>query len=144
MGVLILKQGIWHFCTLVLKAEENFMKKLSALLQFFRGKRQLLKALLTWTFIPSLLRSESRKKIHTEVVIDVPKGARGRIVLFYREKLGRGQQEPILSSKAVPEDLNMKFRLKFNHGFTNRSCLHCAILNLQVKRYTIFPSNRLQ
>ena len=22
----------------------------------------------------------------------------------------------------------MKFRLKFNHAFTNRDCLHCAIL----------------
>ena len=22
----------------------------------------------------------------------------------------------------------MKFRSKFNHGFTNRECLHCAIL----------------
>ena len=28
-----------------------------------------------------------------------------------------------LSSKAVPEDLNMKCRSKLNHG-----CLHCAIL----------------
>ena len=31
-------------------------------------------------------------------------------------------------TKAVPVDLNMKFISKFNHGFTNRGCLHCAIL----------------
>ena len=37
-------------------------------------------------------------------------------------------REPIISSKAVPEDLNVKFKSKFNHGFTNRGCLRCAIL----------------
>ena len=34
----------------------------------------------------------------------------------------------------------MKFRSKFNHGFTNRDCLHCAILSLQGKRYAILLS----
>ena len=34
----------------------------------------------------------------------------------------------IISSKAVPEDLNVNFRSNFNHGFTNRGCLRCAIL----------------
>ena len=28
----------------------------------------------------------------------------------------------------MPKDSKMKFRSKFNHGFTNRGCLHCAIL----------------
>ena len=28
----------------------------------------------------------------------------------------------------MPKDLKMKFRSKFNHDFTNRGCLHCAIL----------------
>ena len=32
------------------------------------------------------------------------------------------------SSEIVPEDLNLKFRSKFNPGFTNHGCLHCAIL----------------
>ena len=42
--------------------------------------------------------------------------------------------EPIVSSKAVPKDLKMKFRSKFNHGFTNRGCLHCVILKTQKAR----------
>ena len=37
--------------------------------------------------------------------------------------LGRGLQETIVSGKAVPEVLNMKYRLEFKHGFTNRGCL---------------------
>ena len=49
-------------------------------------------------------------------------------VRFLCERLGGGQQEPTVSSKAVPKDLKMKFRSKFNHGFTNRGCLQCAIL----------------
>ena len=42
----------------------------------------------------------------------------------------RGQQETIVSSKAVTENLNLKFRLKFNQGFTNHDCLHCAVLKV--------------
>ena len=37
--------------------------------------------------------------------------------------LGRDLQETIVSGKAVPEVLNMKYRLEFKHGFTNRGCL---------------------
>ena len=37
-------------------------------------------------------------------------------------------QKTIVSSKAVPKNLNMKYRSEFKHGFTNHSCLHCAIL----------------
>ena len=29
---------------------------------------------------------------------------------------------------AVPKVLNTKYRSEFKHGFTNRGCLHCAIL----------------
>ena len=32
------------------------------------------------------------------------------------------------SRENVPEDLNLKFRSKFNPGFTSHGCLHCAIL----------------
>ena len=32
------------------------------------------------------------------------------------------------SVKTVPEDLNLKFRSKFNHSFTNHGCLHYAAL----------------
>ena len=48
----------------------------------------------------------------------------------------------------------MKYRSKFKHDFTNRGCLHCAILKAlhafkekkspQGKRYAIFPSGYLK
>ena len=37
-------------------------------------------------------------------------------------------------SKAVPENLSMKFKEKFSHGFTNRGCLHSAILKVYKTR----------
>ena len=40
----------------------------------------------------------------------------------------RDLQEIIVSSKAVTEVLDMKYRSEFKHGFTNRGCLQCAIL----------------
>ena len=39
-----------------------------------------------------------------------------------------------VSSNIVPEDLNIKFRSKFNHGFTNRGCLQCGILKAHKAR----------
>ena len=42
--------------------------------------------------------------------------------------LGRGLWDFVVSSKAVPEVLDMKYRSEFTHGFTNCGCLHCAIL----------------
>ena len=51
-----------------------------------------------------------------------------RFFLFSWERLGRGLLETIVSSKDVPEVLDMKYKSKFKHGFTNRGCLHCAIL----------------
>ena len=48
---------------------------------------------------------------------------------FSWEKLGRGLLETyIVSSKAVPKDSKMKFRSKFNNGFTYRGYWHCATL----------------
>ena len=38
------------------------------------------------------------------------------------------QEETMVSSKTVPEDLNLKLILKFNPDFTNHGCLQCAIL----------------
>ena len=52
----------------------------------------------------------------------------GRFSLFSCERLGSALQETIVSSKAAPEVLDMKYRSKFKHCFTNRSYLHCAIL----------------
>ena len=34
----------------------------------------------------------------------------------------------MVSSKTLPENLNLIFRLKFSLSFTNHGCLHCAIL----------------
>ena len=50
------------------------------------------------------------------------------LFLFSWERLGKGFWETIISSKAMPEILNMKYKSEFKHGFTNRCCLHCAIL----------------
>ena len=36
----------------------------------------------------------------------------------------------MVSSKAVPENLNLKLRSKFNHGFTNHGCMRCAFLEV--------------
>ena len=35
-----------------------------------------------------------------------------------------------VSSKTVPENLNIKFRSKFNYAFTNQGYFHCAILKV--------------
>ena len=36
----------------------------------------------------------------------------------------------MVSNKAVPENLNLKFKSIYNYGFTNHGCLHCAILKV--------------
>ena len=54
--------------------------------------------------------------------------ALGEGFLVFPGGLGGGLQKTIVSNKAVPEVLNVKFRRKFKNGFTNRGCLHCAIL----------------
>ena len=38
----------------------------------------------------------------------------------------------------------MKFRSKFNHGFTNRDCLHCGILEASKARYMQFFLENVQ
>ena len=44
----------------------------------------------------------------------------------------------MVSSKAVPENLNLKLRSEFNHGFTSNGCLHCDI----VKTFYSFKEKR--
>ena len=82
--------------------------------------------------------------MHNKAAVDMSRGTGGRAFLFSLDRLGGGQQETILSSKVVPEDLNVKFRSKCNNGFTNRGCLHCVNLRLQGKRYAIFRSKYLK
>ena len=103
------------------------MQSLSASLLIFGDKKQLLKSLLTSTFVPPLLSiNKIEEKVHTKAVADVSRGAGGKVFLFSLERQRGAQQKPIVSSNAVLEDLNIKFRSKFNHGFTNRGCLHKA------------------
>ena len=56
------------------------------------------------------------------------RGAGKKVFLFSWRKYEVGQQEPAVSSKAVAEDLNIRFRSNFYHGFTNHGFQHCAIL----------------
>ena len=42
----------------------------------------------------------------------------------------------MVSSKAVLVDLNLKYRSKFNHGFTNHRCLHKLYKILREKEPT--------
>ena len=79
-----------------------------------------LKSSLDLHFHPFIIKFRIEKKIHTKAVVDVSRGAGGRVFLFSWEIL--------------------RERNLFSHGFTNRGCLHCAILSLQDKRYAIFPS----
>ena len=65
------------------------------------------------------------------------RGAWGRIFLFSWEKLRGAFQETIISSKTVPEVLNMKYRSESKNGFINRDCLHCAALRTTVLRKKI-------
>ena len=52
-------------------------------------------------------------------VVDVPRSAEGRVFLFSCERLRRGLWETIVSNKAVPEVLDMKYKSEFEHDFPN-------------------------
>ena len=75
----------------------------------FGIKKQLLKYLLTCTFIHSLLNSFNFPSYSS------------KFRKIYTLRLLRGLQEMIVSSKPVPKVLNKKYNLKFKHAFTNRS-----------------------
>ena len=78
-------------------------------------------------FYPSIIEFRIEEKIHTKAVVNVSRGAGERVFLFSWERLRGCHSASVVSSKAVPEDLNMKFRSKFNHRFTNHGCLYWAI-----------------
>ena len=90
----------------------------------FGDEKIAFKSTLDLYFYPSF-EFRIEEKVYTRAV---PRDAVGRVFLFSLERLEGGQQEPIVSSKAVPEDLNMKFRSKFNYCFINRGYFHYAIL----------------
>ena len=78
--------------------------------------------------------------MHTKTVIDLSRDAVGFSCILGRDWKGVNRNL-IVSSKVATEDLNMKFRSKFNNGFINRNCLHCAILKACKGRdMQIFPS----
>ena len=92
-----------HFCTLVLKVEENFMPRLPTFLLFLWSQKIGLKALLTCAFIPSLLTLESSKKYTVRLFLTSRVGGE-RLFLFSWDTLEGVYKEPIVSSEAVPED----------------------------------------
>ena len=61
-------------------------------------------------------------------IADVSSSAGEKGFSVFLGKLGRALQETVVSSKAVPELSDVKYRSEFKHGFTNRGCLHCATL----------------
>ena len=86
MEAVNLKQGIQvalQICIeeTCIEVEETFMQRLSAIFFFFGDKKQLLRTLLTCTFILflieffrfDLLQFRIEGKIHTEAVADVSK-----------------------------------------------------------------------
>ena len=86
-GGVDFKMGYRYFCTLVLKVEENFMQSLCTLLYFFGGKKIAFKSSLDLYFHPSIIEFRIEGKIHTEAVVDVPRGIGGRVFLG---ETGRG------------------------------------------------------
>ena len=69
-----------------------------------------------------------KEEIHVKAIVDVSGGTWGRVFLFYWEIPRKSSDEIIVSSKAVPEVLNLKYRSEFKHCFANRGCFRCTIL----------------
>ena len=100
----------------------------------FCDKRIAYKDLWTCPFTPWSLNSFDLSSYSSEL----RKRHTLRLFLMYLEALGKGvswgrlgrvsRKLSFLVGKAVTEDLNLKLRSKFNQGFTNYDCLHCAIL----------------
>ena len=65
--------------------------------------------------------------MHSKAVVDV---SRGSGVKFSWGRLVGVYWETHVSSIAVPEDVNLKFRSTLNQIFTNHGCLHCVVLNV--------------
>ena len=124
MGTLILKQGI----QVPLHAWRWRLKKIHAAPVCCLSVFLVAKKLLDLYFHPSITEFRIEGKMHAKAVTDVTRGDEGRFFLFSWERIEGGQQEPIVSTKARLEDLNMKFRSKFNHDFTTRGCLFCTVL----------------
>ena len=134
MGALILKQGMYVPLNTFTEVRRKFHAEPICFLVFFFGDKKIaFKSSLDLHFHPSISEFRFEEKIHTKAVVDMSRGAGGSVFLFSWKRLGGGQQEPIVSSKTVLEDLNMKFRSKFSHG-----CQHCAIQSLQGNRYKMF------
>ena len=126
-------RGCRHLCTLVLVVQENFF-----FLTAFWWK--VFKSSLDPYFHSSIIEFRIEKKMHTKTVIDLSRDTVGFSCFLGRDWKGVNRNL-IVCSKVATGDLNMKFRSKFNHGFINRNCLHCAILKACKGRdMQIFPS----
>ena len=76
MGTLFCHRGYRHLCTLVLEVERNVMQSLSAFLLIFGDKKPL-------DFYPTIIEFRIEEKIHTKAVVDVSRGAGGKVFLFF-------------------------------------------------------------
>ena len=75
---------------LVLKVEENLMQSLSPLLLFFDDKKIAFKSSVDLYFHPFIIEFRIEEKLHTKAVVDVSRGARGRVSRFPLERLRVG------------------------------------------------------
>ena len=91
------------------------------LLFFFDDKKLAFKSSLDLYFHPSIIEFSMAEKIPLRLLLMCLEMLEEG---FSCERLGRELVEPIVSSKAVPKDLKIKSRSKFNHGFTNCGSLH--------------------
>ena len=79
-------------------------------------------------FIIEFFSSKLKKRYRLRLLLMCLEALGEGFALFSWEILQRGLQETVVSSKAVPKVWNMTYISEFKHGFTNRGCLHCAIL----------------
>ena len=66
------------------------MQSLSTLLLFFGEKKISFKSSLDLYFHPSIIEFRIEEKLHTKAVVDMSRGAGGKVFLFSWERLGGG------------------------------------------------------
>ena len=76
--------------------------------------------------LSSVTEFKIEEKIHTRLLLCLMALEEG--FSCFPERLGGVKYKSLVSSKAVPGEYDLKFRSKFNHGYINHGCLHCAIL----------------
>lgn len=123
-------RGCKYLCRLLLVVEENLMKSLFAFCWQRNGFQKLswstLHTLITEFFWFAELQFKIARKIHIKASVDESRSSGVRVFLWGTWR--RSWQETMVSSKTVPQDLNVKFRSTFNRAFTNHGYFHRAVL----------------